>query len=166
MSSDVAQTDPLAGATGVNVALTSRTGSRSGCEALGDRNPRRPLPIDVLDGDRVGELARAGVGRDRDFPVDHIEVIEFRVRRVRGLIDCDRPVAAARPRRGVMLARVAAKLAVRKSGVMGGRAQPIRKVERQLPSAASGRSAPTISVNILAGGGGAGAAAGAAMTAA
>lgn len=146
MSSDVAQTDPLAGATGVNVALTSRTGSRSGCEALGDRNPRRPLPIDVLDGDRVGELARAGVGRDRDFPVDHIEVIEFRVRRVRHLIDCDR--------QGVMLARVAAKLAVRKSGVMGGRAQPIRKVERQLPSAASGRSAPTR------------AAAGAAMTAA
>jgi hypothetical protein len=103
-------------------------------------------------------LARAGVGRDRDFPVDHIEVIEFRVRRVRHLIDCDR--------QGVMLARVAAKLAVRKSGVMGGRSQPIRKVERQLPSAASGRSAPTISVNILAGGGGAGAAAGAAMTAA
>jgi hypothetical protein len=53
-----------------------------------------------------------------------------------------------------MLARVAAKLAVRKSGVMGGRSQPIRKVERQLPSAASGRSAPTR------------AAAGAAMTAA
>jgi hypothetical protein len=34
MSSDVAQTDPLAGATGVNVALTSRTGSRSGCARL------------------------------------------------------------------------------------------------------------------------------------
>ena len=64
------------------------------------------------------------------------------------------------------IARVAAKLAVRKSWMLGGRSQPIRDVERQLPSAASGRSAPTISVNMLAGGGGAGGATGAGMIAA